>query len=156
MRAFVDRLLKHPGLGPMVAHHRRLPGKEASYGEPERALPPRLREALAAQGISRIFSHQAQGLDLLRAGHDVLAVTPTASGKTLLFATAVLESVLEEPRSKALFLYPTKALAQDQLGGLSALAGGLGALNPRLPPIPQLPVSWRRLWHRHHCLGNTF
>ncbi len=130
MQSTIRQLLEHPTLGSMVAHHRRLEGAPAQHCEPEQPLPVALREALASQGIDRLFRHQARGLDLARKACDVLAVTPTASGKTLLFALPVLESVVQDPRSKALFLYPTKALAQDQLGGLRRLAGGLGALNP--------------------------
>jgi DEAD/DEAH box helicase domain-containing protein len=114
----------------MVVHHRRLDGVRACHAAPGRPLPAVLRDALAAQGIEQLYRHQAEGLDLARAGRDVLAVTPTASGKTLLFALSALESVVDDPRSKALILYPTKALAQDQLGALRGLAGGLGALLP--------------------------
>jgi DEAD/DEAH box helicase domain-containing protein len=130
VQSVVRKLLEHPTLGPMVAHRQRIDGRPARYASPERPLPALLREALAAQGIERLYRHQARGLDLAREGRDVVAVTPTASGKTLLFALAALESVLDDPRSKALFLYPTKALARDQLGTLRGLAGGLGALRP--------------------------
>jgi len=117
-------------LGRMVAHRQRLDAVPPAFADPARPLPAVLAEALKAQGIERLYRHQAEGIDPARAGGDVLAVTPTASGKTLLFALCVLESIVEDPRSKALFLYPTKALAQDQLGGLRELAGGLGALRP--------------------------
>lgn len=130
MTSFVDQLREHPTLGRMLAHARRVEGTAPGFAEPERPLAPRLREALAAQGIERLYRHQAEGLDRARAGRDVIAVTPTASGKTLLFAMCVLESRLERPGSKALLLYPTKALARDQLSGLRRLAGGLGALDP--------------------------
>jgi DEAD/DEAH box helicase domain-containing protein len=130
MQSFVHKLREHPSLGSMVAHHRRLEGASAQYEDPARPLPAALREALDARGISRLFRHQAEGLDLARAGQNVVAVTPTASGKTLLFALCVLESVVDDPCAKALLLYPTKALARDQLGGLRDLAGGMGALHP--------------------------
>jgi len=93
-------------------------------------LPEVLATALDALGLHRLYAHQAEGLDRARAGEDVLLVTPTASGKTLLFSMATMETFLDEPRARALFLYPTKALAQDQLGGFRELAGGLGALRP--------------------------
>jgi DEAD/DEAH box helicase domain-containing protein len=130
MRTFVDSLLCHPSIGPMVAHHRTVPGGPARHRVPERPLPEPLRHALAAQGIRELYAHQARALDAARAGRNVLAVTPTASGKTLVFALPVLESILEDPRSRALFLYPTKALAQDQVAGLRALAAATGALRP--------------------------
>lgn len=114
----------------MVAHRRRLSGTPARFAEPARPLPPRLAQAIESQGIPRLFAHQAAGLDRARAGRDVLVVTPTASGKTLLFALCILEKLIDEPDSRALILYPTKALARDQLSGLRELAGGLGALDP--------------------------
>ena len=130
MSRFVDRLLEHPDLGPLVAHHRRLEGHTARHARPSRGLAARLEEALRARGMAELFAHQASGLDRLAEGRDVLLVTPTASGKTLLYALAVLGAHLEDAQSRALLLYPTKALAQDQLGGLRELAGGLGALGP--------------------------
>jgi len=128
--AAVDRLLEHPTLGPMVAHHRRLKGVEGVYAEPREPLPRRLAEGLALRGVPRLYAHQAQGIDLLRAGRNLLIVTPTASGKTLLFSVAILESVLADDAARALILYPTKALARDQLAGFRSLSGSLGALRP--------------------------
>ncbi len=130
MRDFVQHLLRHPGIGPMAAHHRRVPGRAARYAEPARPLPPELRQALASRGISRLWSHQAEALDAAREGRNVLTVTPTASGKTLVFALPVLETALEDRGAKALFLYPTKALARDQVGGLRELAAATGRLRP--------------------------
>ena len=139
----VDQILQHPSLGSMVALHRKLEGTDAAFGDLQRPLPAVLARALEAAGIERLYRHQARGLDLARAGHDVLAVTPTASGKTLLFALAVLETIHREPRSKALFIYPTKALARDQLDGLNELAGAFGALEP-----PRFKVDAKRLAER--------
>jgi DEAD/DEAH box helicase domain-containing protein len=125
-----ELLLRHPSIGPMVVHHRRLAGAEAVYGVPAEPPPRRLGEALAERGLDRLYSHQAAALDAVRRGSDLLLVTPTASGKTLLFSMAVLESSLQDAASKALLIYPTKALAQDQLAAFRSLAGALGALSP--------------------------
>jgi len=114
----------------MVAHHRRLEGVGGVYSQPREGLPTRLAEGLALRGVPRLYAHQAQGIDLLRAGRNLLIVTPTASGKTLLFSVAVLESVLADDTARALILYPTKALARDQLAGFRSLSGSLGALHP--------------------------
>jgi len=130
LSSFAQKLLEHPKLGSMVAHHRRLPAREGRHAAPERPLPERIADALKERGIDRLYTHQARALDLAREGHDVLLSTPTASGKTLAFASVVFEAMLEDPNAKALFLYPTKALAQDQIVGLRDLAGGLGALDP--------------------------
>ncbi len=128
MSEFARKLLEHPSLGRMVAHHRRIDGRAASYAEPRVPLDPRMVAALQSLGIERLYTHQARALDAARGGRDTLLVTPTASGKTLPFATTVLESVLEDPQAKALFIYPTKALAQDQVTNLREFAGALGAL----------------------------
>lgn len=130
MREFVERLLDHPAIGPVAVHYRHLPGSEARWADPSRPLARPLTRALAACGIQRLYAHQAEALDLAREGRNVLAVTPTASGKTLVFALPVLETLLAEPGSRALFLYPTKALAQDQVASLRRLAAATGLLRP--------------------------
>ena len=126
MRDFVEHLRARSRVGPLLVHHRRTEAIGPRWGEPERPLPPSLRDALRASGIERLYSHQAAALDAARAGRNVLAITPTASGKSLVFALPVLEAILEEPGARALFLYPTKALAQDQVAGLRSLAMALG------------------------------
>lgn len=130
MRSFLEELRRHPALGPRIAHERRVPGRRARFAEPAGGIDPVLRSALEAQGIERLYAHQARAIDASRAGRNVLAATPTASGKTLVFALPVLETLLAEPGARALFLYPTKALAQDQIAGLRALAAGTGGIRP--------------------------
>jgi DEAD/DEAH box helicase domain-containing protein len=92
-------------------------------------LPPDLRPelvtALAGRGIQRLYSHQADAYRAVRQGRHLVVVTPTASGKTLCYNLPVLQRLLEDPQRRALYLYPTKALAQDQLAELSALKHGL-------------------------------
>jgi len=82
------------------------------------ALAPAVREALAGEGIDRLYRHQAEAIAAVRAGKHVVVVTATASGKTLCYHIPVVEASVADPMSTALFLYPTKALAQDQLRGL--------------------------------------
>src|SRR5439155_7358381 len=90
-------------------------------------LHPRLREALVARGISRLYSHQRAAYDSARAGRHTVVVTPTASGKTLCYNLPVLDTILKEPEARALYLFPTKALAQDQLAELHSVVEALGA-----------------------------
>jgi len=146
MRPFVRQLLEHKSLGSMVAHHRRVAGSEAHFGDPAVPVSEPLVRALEGQGIARLYSHQAEALDAARAGDNVLAVTPTASGKTLIFALPVLEDLLRERRSRALFIYPTKALAQDQVAGLRELAISMRPLHsPRFEIYDgDTPASARR------------
>jgi DEAD/DEAH box helicase domain-containing protein len=88
-------------------------------------LSPGLVTALAGRGIERLYSHQADAYRAVRQGRHLVVVTPTASGKTLCYNLPVLQRLLEDPNRRALYLFPTKALAQDQLAELSALKHGL-------------------------------
>ena len=88
-------------------------------------MRPELAAALAARGISRLYTHQADAYHHVRNGRHLVVVTPTASGKTLCYNLPVLQRLLENPERRALYVYPTKALAQDQLAELSALKHGL-------------------------------
>jgi len=130
MNAVLRRLLEHPLLGPKIVHHRRVEGRAASFGALSSPLPPELAAALAATGIDRLFTHQAEALDAIARGENLLIVTPTASGKSLVFALPALQAALEDEGATSLFLYPTKALAQDQLAGLNTLASATGRLRP--------------------------
>jgi DEAD/DEAH box helicase domain-containing protein len=105
----------------------KVPGREGRYAEFPDDLPPRLAAALRARGIERLYSHQAEAWDIARRGEDLVVVTPTASGKTLCYTLPVIAAALED-RAKALYLFPTKALAQDQVAELLELnrAGDLG------------------------------
>jgi len=84
-------------------------------------LPPALAAALAGRGITELFSHQRRVWDLLRAGRNVVVSTGTASGKSLSFTLPALDDFARDPHSRALFVYPTKALAQDQARSLAGL-----------------------------------
>jgi DEAD/DEAH box helicase domain-containing protein len=96
--------------------------RAARYAELPPELGPRARDALAAQGIARLFSHQRQVFDLLVGqGANVIVATGTASGKSLSFVLPVLHTFEHDDRTRALFLYPTKALAQDQVRKLTTL-----------------------------------
>lgn len=104
-----------------------LPGRDGRYADLPSDLPPRLRDALRARGVERLYSHQAQAWASVRAGSNTVVVTPTASGKTLCYTLPVVTAAIES-RAKALYLFPTKALAQDQVAELLELnrAGDLG------------------------------
>lgn len=115
MSALIKRLLSSPEYGGQVAHYRYLPPEPARWQEPGSDLPQVLHTAVQALGIPRLYSHQVEALDLLRAGRHVGITTPTASGKTLIYNLAVAEKLLAEPEAHALYLFPLKALAQDQL-----------------------------------------
>ncbi|MDQ6771372.1 MAG: DEAD/DEAH box helicase [Candidatus Dormibacteraeota bacterium] len=99
-----------------------LPAVSAEFVPLPSDLCPELVQALAARGIERLYTHQSEAYGHVRAGRHTVVVTPTASGKTLCYNLPVLQGLLERPASRALYLFPTKALAQDQLAELGALA----------------------------------
>ncbi len=89
-------------------------------------IDPRLEDALRRRGIEELYTHQAQAYEHARAGHNTVVVTPTASGKTLCYNLPVLQQCLEDPQARALYLFPTKALAQDQMEELHGLIETMG------------------------------
>jgi DEAD/DEAH box helicase domain-containing protein len=104
-----------------LVHVARIP---ASRGVVARGFPldPRITEKLDAIGVPGLWAHQADGLEAVRSGSDVIMATGTASGKSLVYQVATLEAMLAEPKATALFLFPTKALAQDQVSRMRKLA----------------------------------
>jgi DEAD/DEAH box helicase domain-containing protein len=102
-----------------------IPAAEARFAPLPDDVRPELASALAARGIERLYSHQADAYNAVRGGRHLVVVTPTASGKTLCYNLPVLQRLLERPDRRALYVFPTKALAQDQLAELSALKHGL-------------------------------
>jgi len=124
--AVLDRLLAEPSLARGVVHHEVLPAREAAHGEWPAWLDPRLRNGLRSRGVERPYVHQAEAIEAVHAGEDVVVVTPTASGKTLCYAVPILQAIAEDPSARALCLFPTKALGQDQVAellGLTRVAG---------------------------------
>ncbi|HEY2431289.1 MAG TPA: DEAD/DEAH box helicase [Vicinamibacterales bacterium] len=125
---------------PIVTTSRRLPAVAASYAPFPEETDPRLRAALAARGIDQLYTHQAEAFAHVLAGRSVVTITPTASGKTLCYNAPVLDAILKDPTTRALYLFPTKALAQDQLAELHALAelvmhAGRESSGPQTPEI---------------------
>lgn len=106
-----------------LAHLEVIPARQAHYADiPD--LHPRLLEALERLGVGGLYPHQARALDLVAGGRNVIMATGTASGKSLCYHLPVYEEVLERPSSRALYLFPTKALAHDQLRSLGELQRG--------------------------------
>jgi DEAD/DEAH box helicase domain-containing protein len=101
---------------------RRLPARAASYAAFPEAIDPRLRDILGERGIGQPYTHQAVAMGHVLAGRNVVVTTPTASGKTLCYNAPVLSSILRDSSTRALYLFPTKALAQDQLAELHELS----------------------------------
>lgn len=112
-------------------------GRAGSFADWPMSLDPRLAAALAGRGIARPYAHQAEAIAAAQAGRDVVLATSTASGKSLCFQVPILEAALADSRARALLLFPTKALARDQVRGLRELGAGLvgaGVYDGDTPP----------------------
>ncbi len=136
-----------PDLEGELAHLRVVPARAPIHADLDPPLPGALAARLAERGIERLYRHQAQGIDLIRSGRHTVLVSGTASGKSLTYQVPVLERLLAEPKTTTLLLFPTKALAQDQLRSLHDF---------RLPGV--VPATYdgdterdRRRWVRRHA-----
>ncbi len=142
--AFLDQLRRQSFYQGQILHLEQIPRRSASYGALDAPLPAELQASLRGQGIERLFTHQAAAVNAARAGRHVVVVTSTASGKTLCYNLPVLEAILAQPVARALYLFPTKALAQDQMRSLRELGcRGLDTASPgkaTRPADAQLPV----------------
>ncbi|SFE59171.1 DEAD/DEAH box helicase domain-containing protein [Paenibacillus algorifonticola] len=120
-------LLKHDqDITDNITHWRTIPPREACTAALPADLHPKLAEALRTKGIDELYTHQETAYRFVREGHSIVTVTPTASGKTLCYNLPVLQSLLEQDEGRALYLFPTKALAQDQVAELQTLADLMG------------------------------
>jgi DEAD/DEAH box helicase domain-containing protein len=117
----LESLKKQPYRGN-ITHWRVLPPQPPQYADFPDWLHPRLVEVVRATGVERLYTHQREAIELVGAGRNVVIQTPTASGKTLCYNLPVLDAVLRDPDSRALYLFPTKALAMDQMIELAKLA----------------------------------
>ncbi|MFH1887182.1 MAG: DEAD/DEAH box helicase [Pseudomonadota bacterium] len=128
---YVRALVESRSLGPLVVHRQDLPARQARFAGVKTPWRPAMEAFLSAAGIGPLYSHQAEAMDLARAGRDVVTATPTASGKTFIYNLPVIERSLARPGSRALYLFPLKALAQDQLKAFNALAENCPEPRPR-------------------------
>jgi DEAD/DEAH box helicase domain-containing protein len=119
--AALEKILKSPEFAPHIVEERILPAAEGSFAPFPPDLDGRLVEALRGRGIERIYTHQAAVWEELGQGRHVVVVPPTASGKTLSYNLPVLQALLQDEGARALYLFPTKALSQDQQSELNEL-----------------------------------
>ncbi|MFP4176227.1 MAG: DEAD/DEAH box helicase [Candidatus Brocadiia bacterium] len=112
--SFLDHMRERDGRSDRLVHLREESARGASFTEPASPLPEPLRSVLADLDIDRLYSHQAEALDAIRKHRDTLVATGTASGKSLCYILPVLERLLRDASTRALLVFPTKALCQDQ------------------------------------------
>src|SRR5262250_135495 len=125
LQEILDGLLTSARTGPLITATRYFQAKPAVFAPFPCSLDPRLVEALRSRGVQRLYSHQARAFEIVDKGENLVVVTPTASGKTLCYNLPVLQALVQQPESRVLYLFPTKALAQDQLAELTELAKSL-------------------------------
>ena len=118
---FLDHVVSLPWYRDQIAHREDIPPRSPIYGDLDRPLHPDLQYTLESIGIHSLYSHQAEAINAVRRGENVIVSTPAASGKSLCYHLPVLDSLLEDRSGRALYLFPTKALTQDQSNGLTAL-----------------------------------
>jgi DEAD/DEAH box helicase domain-containing protein len=116
-----SEILDDPELRSRIVLDQLIPAKEAEYGPVPRDIHPQLRDGLQRRGIGALYTHQVEAIELAMAGRSLAVVTPTASGKSLCYLIPVLDAIAKAPESTAILMYPTKALAQDQLTELRGL-----------------------------------
>lgn len=161
-QAFFEHLKSQRFYQNQLAHIERINGRRASYATLERPLLRSLVEAVKASGVKNLYSHQSAAINAARAGKDVVIATSTASGKTLCYNLPVLEACTLNPKARALYLFPTKALAQDQLRALTDFTTRLQAIREHRnghsnQPLPHFdtydgdtPASHRGRIRRHY------
>lgn len=125
LNELLERWKEDPAFLCNVTRWEVLPAVEGAYRDFPASLDRRLQEALKRREIPQLYSHQAEAIEAVLRGENVVVVTPTASGKTLCYNLPVVNAVINDPESRALYLFPTKALSQDQVAELRDLVGGL-------------------------------
>jgi DEAD/DEAH box helicase domain-containing protein len=123
----LETIRRAPQYRGQIVHEEQFGARPARFGDLDHPLPDPLADALRRRGITRLYAHQAAALNTVRAGESAVVTTGTASGKTLCYLLPVLETLLGEPDARALFIYPTKALAQDQLDAVGEFGFDLSA-----------------------------
>jgi DEAD/DEAH box helicase domain-containing protein len=121
IKEYVQSLISSKRLGNEVVYHTVLPNVSPDISTPKKPWPEKIRHMIASAGIHHLYKHQVEAVDLIRSGRHVVVATPTASGKTLIYNLPVMENILNNPNSKALYIFPLKALAQDQLRAFETL-----------------------------------
>ena len=141
---YLNALARAPELVRQVVFRTIREGSPTDFGLIERAWPPEIENILKEQNIQNLYRHQTDALNLIRSGRHVVVATPTASGKTLIYNLAVLEQCLDMIGARALYIFPLKALAQDQLSTLNDLLASFGRHRPTAAIYDGDTSPWQR------------
>jgi DEAD/DEAH box helicase domain-containing protein len=148
-RTALENILNSPEFAPHIVENRLIPAAEGRYAPFPKGLDGRIAAALRRRGIERLYTHQAEVWERAAEGRNTAVVTPTASGKTLCYNLPCLQALLADGQARCLYLFPTKALSQDQQAELNEIVEALesgggtpspcGALRCAAPPSPGAP-----------------
>ncbi|OIO28438.1 MAG: hypothetical protein AUJ60_07330 [Nitrospirae bacterium CG1_02_44_142] len=131
--SLIESLQKNKRFSETIANHKYIHPLEPKYMRLD--LNEKLRDVLSGQGIRLFYSHQVEAIDLIRQGENVVVMTPTASGKSLIYNIPVIESIMENPETTALYIFPLKGLEQDQVKNLNELCDKIGISPPFNSPL---------------------
>ena len=115
--SFMERVGQKRFYDRQIVHVEHLPERPPVYAEVQGGLHAAVSSVLSERGVQSLYAHQSKAIELVRKGEHIVIVTGTASGKTFCYTIPVLESLIADSNASMLFIYPTKALAQDQLRG---------------------------------------
>lgn len=132
VKEYIEALKNSPKFGPQVVCHEIFPETSASYKTTFK-LSPELQNSLNTQGIKKLYTHQCDALQIIEQDENVIVATPTSSGKSMIYNLPVLDNLLQTPQSQALYLFPLKALAQDQLNTLNTFSLTLPSIQKKWP-----------------------
>lgn len=135
----LSRILSDPVFSPFIADTKTFPARDGVYAPLPDDLDPRLAEACRRRGMEALYSHQAEAWESARNGQHTVIVTPTASGKTLCYNLPVMQALLESDEARALYLFPTKALSQDQQSEINGMVGSIEGRSNEFPDSGEDP-----------------
>ncbi len=152
LEQIVDALRTRARFAPQFTAWHMVPEVPAQYEAYPSDLDPRLAVALQRRGIRQLYSHQAEAYRAVAHGDDVVVVTPTASGKTLCYNLPVVDAILKHGDTRALYLFPTKALSNDQVDELHGLVQALG-VDLRTSTYDGVAIAWAVTECLHNQIG---
>ncbi len=141
---YVESLRTSKRLGHLVVHHAVMESRDPVYADAGAAGSEPMAEILRELGIEALYSHQQEAISAVSAGRNVVVATPTSSGKTLIYNLPVLDRIISEPDTRAMYLFPLKALAQDQFRAFNETAAACRGHAPTAAIYDGDTSAWRR------------